>query len=380
MAAENWNNSRYRTSVAARLVERVYLMEKNRVSEEPSQLLPEMLNFTLHETLISECDNSIYGAIFEYSGHYYDNHRNIPSLRTPPRYVIAFRGTDLKPDTMFCDALQDLRIAFGRLHRGTRFSHAIHAIMNMVAKHKDTSIWLAGHSLGAGLALLAGKTMAMSGVNLESYIFNPPIMTFPMEQISNCRLIKGGIGFTASVIKASIAKIFKDLEEDDPSTSIASWTPNLYVNPRDLICAEYIGYFKNKKFMAKMKFLSKIERIASKYPIRSIFFGKDEPLHLLSSAYMTVNISESHGRRRACKPRNWLNKRIEAHRLHQWWDESINCLAKQKSCSLGLTSAAARLRQPFLRPPPPLLQPPPPLLQPPPPLLQSPPHYKKTVY
>jgi len=63
--------------------------------------------------------------------------------------------------------------------------------------------------------------------------------------------------------------------------------------------------------------LSEIERIAAKNPLRSLFVGKggtstptdlsNEPLHLLPSAFMTVNTS-------------WSQDRIKAHGLNQWWD------------------------------------------------------------
>lgn len=69
--------------------------------------------------------------------------------------------------------------------------------------------------------------------------------------------------------------------------------------------------------------LSEIERIANENPLRSLFVGtsssspspsyfSDGPLHLLPSAYMTVNMSESNNIRRA-------------HGLRQWWAISFNC-------------------------------------------------------
>jgi len=278
-----------------------------------------MNHFTLRETLI-DSDDSVYGAIFEYK--YYNHYQNIPGFKTHPRYVIAFRGTILKVDTLFRDLANNLRIIFDSLHQGTRFAHAMLAVHKMVAKYKDTSVWLTGHSLGAGLALLAGKTMAKSGFFLETYIFNPPVSSFPLEQVFNSRVIKGGIRIAGCLVKVGVAKILKNLEaqDDDSSTNIASWIPYLYVHPRDPICSEYIGYFRNKRFMSKFG-LGEIERIANENPLRSLFVGTSSssspsgffngPLHLLSSAYMTVNMSESDNIRRA-------------HGLRQWWDKSFN--------------------------------------------------------
>uniref|UniRef100_A0A1J3JPA8 GDSL esterase/lipase n=1 Tax=Noccaea caerulescens TaxID=107243 RepID=A0A1J3JPA8_NOCCA len=320
-----WNHPQYRTSVMSCLVQGVYSMEVDRQKNQlgPKAQAPpwwDMNHFTLLETLI-ESDDSIYGAIFEYK--YYNYYENIPSLRTPPRYVIAFRGTILKADTWFRDAANNLRIIFDSLHQGTRFAHAMFAIHKMVAKYNDASVWLTGHSLGAGLALLAGKTMARYGFFLETYIFNPPVSSFPLEQLFHSRVIKGAIRIAGCLVKAGVAKILKNLEvqDNDLSTNIASWTPYLYVNPRDPICSEYIGYFRNKRFMSKIG-LSEIERIANENPLRSLFvetssspspsYFSDGPLHLLPSAYMTVNFSESNNIRRA-------------HGLRQWWDQSFNC-------------------------------------------------------
>ncbi|KFK27704.1 hypothetical protein AALP_AA8G417600 [Arabis alpina] len=135
-------------------------------------------------------------------------------------------------------------------------------------------------------------------------------------------MLKGGIRLAGSLFKAGVAKIFKDLEgqEDYLAMNMVPWTPYLYVNPGDPICAEYIGYFKNKTFMSKIG-LSEFERIATKNPLRSLLVGKKgtsspsdfstEPLHLLPSAYMTVNKNVSHDRRKA-------------HGLDQWWDPSFN--------------------------------------------------------
>lgn len=169
----------------------------------------DMCYFTLLETLI-ESDGSIYGAIFEYK--YYNYYQSILGLRTTPRYVIAFRGTILEADTWFRDAANNLRILFDSLQQGTRFADAMLAIHKMVAKYNDASVWLTGHSLGAGLALLAGKTMARYGIFLETYIFNPPVSSFPLEQLFHSRVVKGAIRIAGCLVKAGVAKILKNLE------------------------------------------------------------------------------------------------------------------------------------------------------------------------
>lgn len=129
-------------------------------------------SFSLCQTLIDESDNSIFSAVFKYN--FYDDYQNTPHLGTPPQYVVAIRGTMLKPKTWASDMGLNIRCIFDDLQHGARFKHALKVIKWYVARYGNT-VWLAGHSLGAGLALLAGKTMAMSGFPLQAHIFNPPI-------------------------------------------------------------------------------------------------------------------------------------------------------------------------------------------------------------
>ncbi|XVF12667.1 hypothetical protein REPUB_Repub08aG0138700 [Reevesia pubescens] len=59
----------------------------------------------------------------------------------------------------------------------------------------------------------------------------------------------------------------------------------------------------------------KIERIATQNSIGSLLSGSvkrdSEPLHLLPSANLTINLSHSPDFKRA-------------HRIHQWWDPSFD--------------------------------------------------------
>ncbi|CAH8272072.1 unnamed protein product [Arabidopsis lyrata] len=163
-------------------------------------------NFTLveSETLYDARDGSIYGAVFQNV----INYENTPDSIVPPRYVIALRGT---APTMN-DVLHNIRVPFETLHHGDRSKHGIEEIRSFVAKHGNTAVWIAGHSLGAGLALLAGKNMAMSGLPVEAYIFNPPISLIPIEQYGYNHTLNCVYRFTRDIFKAGIAKVL-DLDE-----------------------------------------------------------------------------------------------------------------------------------------------------------------------
>lgn len=164
----------------------------------------ESFGFSLAKLLINEDDTSIYGAVFEYN-----NYQNKPHFGIPPRYVVAFRGTQLKSKTWLSDLKEDMRCWFNNLHKGSRFQQAIQAIETILEKHttETTSVWLAGHSLGAGVALMVGKTMTKRGFPLKTYAFNPPILSTPLEMLPDIDVVKGMFRFAESLFKGTVAAV-----------------------------------------------------------------------------------------------------------------------------------------------------------------------------
>ncbi|KAJ0243260.1 Fungal lipase-like domain-containing protein [Hirschfeldia incana] len=344
----DWTDSYHRTSVASSLVKGVYTLERDRQKKRiGSESLAEpwwnFFDFTLLEPLIDQNEGDcIYGAVFEYKP--YNLYQNTPDVKLPPRYVIAFRGTDLGAETRVGDLKLDLRCVFNTLHRSARLVHAIEVIKKfktMVVENREPAMWLAGHSLGAGLALVAGKSMVKDGTLLETHIFNPPISSIPLEHILRGKMLRGVCRIAGSVVKATLAMVLKDLhvQEDDPKT--ASWIPYLYVNTKDPICSEYIGYFRHKAVMS-MFGASKVEKIGSGSSLRRrLLVGKGgassssdlstEPIHLLTSANMTVN-------------RNKPTKSKKAHALHQWWEQDSALRANWEICCIRPNSEAKSVK------------------------------------
>lgn len=152
--------------------------------------------------------------------------------------------------------------------------------------------------------------MTKMGYNVEAYLFNPPFLSAPVEGIKSEKL-KQGIRFTSSVVKAGLAFAVKGRnlrhEQDDPFSSLSAWRPYLFVNPSDLICSGYIGYFEHRKKMEEIG-AGKIERMATQ--IGSLLSGKSEPLHPIPSAYLTINLPHSPDFK-------------HAHGIHQWWDNGF---------------------------------------------------------
>ncbi|XP_010538833.1 PREDICTED: GDSL esterase/lipase At4g10955 [Tarenaya hassleriana] len=335
LTAIDWANEHHRRSLAACLVQGIYIAERDRqLRREGSEALAppwsEFFNFRLIRHLVDDADFSIFGGIYEYRPPSSSSH-SIKSLELRPRYVIAFRGTLTKPDSVSRDIELDIHIIRNGLHRTTRFEIAIQAVRSMVAAavgNGSSGIWLAGHSLGAAMALLTGKTIAKTGIFLESFVFNPPFLSPPLERIKDKR-IKHGIRIAGSVITAGLALAAKATQNhhhhgqqhraaltgNDPFTALSEWLPRLYVNSNDHLSSEYVGYFEHRKKMEEIG-AGAIEKLATQHSLGGLLMnavtgGKnaamaEEPIHLIPSAIVTVNSSPSRDFK-------------EAHGIHRWW-------------------------------------------------------------
>ncbi|XP_059667227.1 GDSL esterase/lipase At4g10955-like [Cornus florida] len=316
LTAVNWKDPNHRRSVAASLVQGVYILERDRQQKRqgPQALARpwwDFFHFQLVRVLVDNADLSIFGAIYEFKFPASYCYGMAPN---PPRFVIAFRGTIPKPDTRSQDLKLDLQFICNRLQQSSRFQLAMQEVQNMAAVAGAANIWLAGHSLGSAIALLAGKKMVKTGCPIETYLFNSPFISAPIEQFKNHK-VKHGIRITSSVIKAGVAVALKGhqqrRQENDTFVVLSAWVPNLFVNPSDPICSEYIGYFQHREKMVKLG-AGEIERLATQNSIGSLFSsGKaSESLHLLPSANLTINLSSYEDFK-------------QAHGIHQWWRPNL---------------------------------------------------------
>ncbi|RYR10394.1 hypothetical protein Ahy_B05g078854 isoform G [Arachis hypogaea] len=317
------DNPNHRKSVAASLVQGVYVLEKDRQERrEGTDALASpwwvFFNFQLLHKLVDDVDSSIFGAIYEFKPpSTYCN----DTLHRSPSYVIAFRGTITKADSVSRDIELDMHFVRNGLHQTSRYEIAIQAVRNMIATVGDSGIWLAGHSLGSAVSLLCGKTMAKSGNFIESFLFNPPYVSAPIERIKD-KKVKHGLRIAGSVITAGLTLAVKAKQKkslsSDPFAAFSAWVPCLFVNPSDHICSEYIGYFEHRKKMEEIG-AGSIERLATQNSLGCLLmgaFGKEsEPLHLIPSASVTVNLTPSRDFK-------------EAHGIHQWWKPHLHLQSK----------------------------------------------------
>ncbi|KAL8537938.1 hypothetical protein ACS0TY_000038 [Phlomoides rotata] len=316
----DWNNSNHRRSIAASLVQGVYVLECDRLQNRQGHqaLAPSWwmcLDFKLEQVLIDTNDQSYFGAIYEFYPPYQLNYVG----QRPPQYVIAFRGKIVKSESRSEEYRTSLNCMINNLQESRGFQIGLESASQVVSRAGPGNVWLVGHSVGSSLALLIGRHMVKNMVaHLETYLFNPPFASPPIERIKNEK-VKLGLRLASSVITAGLAvaanggHVPKTGGGNDAFVTLSTWVPYLFVNQSDMICSEYIGYFEHREKMSSIG-AGKIAKIATKHSIGSIVSGaqgKDsEAVHLIPSAYLTINTNPSQSFK-------------EAHGIHQWWKPDL---------------------------------------------------------
>ncbi|KAF8700428.1 hypothetical protein HU200_034366 [Digitaria exilis] len=326
----------HRRCVAACIVNGIYIMESDEPSLAPAwwesfgfRLLGAPLTFKcecvlcLTKTkLFAHRPCPIYGAILEHSPP--PGSRRHPSA---PRYVVAFRGTlPRHPGDMHLN----LRILANKQHACGRFRDArdkVAMFLDSIAaaaaapNGRSGAVWLAGHSLGASIALDVGRTMMArknkQGWNLPAFLFNPPQVSLAPSMLPHTlrRVAKGVIYPTSYAAKAALGTTVLRTHERDMDTlfdTLAPWVPELYVHERDVICQGFIDYFEQRHKMLN-RWLRPVAEVAMKLSLRDMIIslstsgtetGEDQRVrpHLLPSARLWKNSSYH-----------------DAHGLEQWW-------------------------------------------------------------
>ncbi|KAI4334825.1 hypothetical protein L6164_013534 [Bauhinia variegata] len=325
----DWESPDHRRCVMASLVQGTKIIERDRQKGRlgPRALAPpwyESFHFQLYREIYDPDARCIFGAIYQ---HKY------PTSNSIPKYVIAFRGTLPKRETAVRDWLTDIQVILNNLQKTPRFQQAVEIIKEMIAVAGAANVWLAGYSLGAAIALLAGKEMAKMSDQphlLETYLFNPPFVSLSLEWIEDQEL-KQGINMARTFLRGVIAttksvvvNLMPNDDEngcsrqfDDPFAAISGWVPHLFVNKGDIICSGFIGYFQNRENMKQLG-MGGFEKLASQECIiRNVFSTrKIEPAHLLAAAKLNINASDP------------LTNLKSDHSLQQWWTANLICEAK----------------------------------------------------
>ncbi|KAM0900762.1 hypothetical protein ACQ4PT_020458 [Festuca glaucescens] len=270
-------------------------MEKNEALAPPWW---ESFGFSRNKKLKIDSTSTVtYGAIFEMTG---------PS-RCAPKYVVALRGTIRSCPQLMKDLMQDILVLFNNLEGSDRFNRTRSDVDHLTSNLGSGSVWLAGHSLGASMALGIGRDLMLDkGRNVPTILFNPPHVS-PAWLIN--KLLseehKTLLYTLSSKVKFGLAKILPPYDDrtKEEFQKLAPWVPELYVNPDDKICRGHIEYFVQWELVHARHPRSAETAARVSYRDMLFFFSNKSQPHLLPSARLWTSSTTKE----------------EAHKLRQWW-------------------------------------------------------------
>lgn len=271
----------------------------------------EPFNYKVKQFLHSPADGSIFGAVFVWSrvSALRSFHLHRPSIF--PSVVIAFRGTIFSPANIISDLRDDFNIILQQIKKVSRLDEAIRVTKQMAREYGAQHVCLAGHSLGASIALKVGRIMAEEGLNLDAHLFNPPF--FSLISVKDDKL-----GVLMHKIRESAAGHLARRRKDDAQaqatfTALHKWFPNLYINAYDPVSCNYLYYFKARQsFTAYSSIVNSVLYLLGRNP---------EPHHLLPSANLFINSTGA------------TEFKVN-HGLYQWWSEDTQLQAEQYSLNV----------------------------------------------
>ncbi|RLM86856.1 GDSL esterase/lipase [Panicum miliaceum] len=327
----DWGKEEHRRCVTACLVRGTYVMEHDRTTGQensPRSLAPEWwesFHFQRRRDYELEfacecvvCNTRrvfgargrwfIYGAVFEYAPPGGEPRRH-PSA---PSYIIAFRGTMPRYPTISRDMLNNLSVLLNKQHLCGRFRHAREKVGELLLSLSSIpgnggAVWLAGHSLGASIALEMGRDlMSRMGHNLPTFLFNPPHVSLAPAIGEQARRDVYTMGYIGKYLLGWVLPGHRD-HMDELFRKLSPWVPYLYVHPEDPICKGFIDYFEQRERIQE-ELLPRVAASGTTLSYRdmclSVLGMQKERPHLLPSAMVWKNRSR-HG---------------DGHGLWQWWE------------------------------------------------------------
>ncbi|CAK8538729.1 unnamed protein product [Lathyrus sativus] len=213
-----WKDANYKQRAIASLVQAVYLLELDRQENRTQDNSPASqfwipFNYKPTQILIDQRDGSIFGAIFEWDRFAAMSDFKLFKSIGAPRAVLALRGTLIRVPTVRRDFEDNFRfVAWESLKDSVRFKVAMDAVKSVSETYGSRNVYIAGHSLGAGLGLQLGKELAKERINVETHVFNPPAVSLAISL--------GNIGEMAEYVWNGIKDMLPSGTEAQVSNSV----------------------------------------------------------------------------------------------------------------------------------------------------------------
>lgn len=263
----------------------------------------------------------------------------------PPKYVVAIRGTILRRNEGkgidLKDVKPDLQILSETLHTTRDLYEPARRLIKAICTMQDggvNRVWIAGHSLGAMIAFMATRELALQNSTplvLHPHLFNLPYSSLFGIASSVCRDISKTLDrgmekvFTqgipkldkarelvTSIVRESIyiiaeavdSEYNESMREESAKLKERKYFPYLYLNPNDLICRKYIAHFG-----------------VSEDPGQSTgeLPAVEARAHSLSSSVLRCLGVDAKALNRVTHARviinHWGKGPKQAHKLHQWF-------------------------------------------------------------
>jgi hypothetical protein len=157
----------------------------------------------------------------------------------------------LRYPTISRDMLNNLSVLLNKQHLCGRFRHAREKVGELLLSLSSIpgnggAVWLAGHSLGASIALEVGRDlMSRMGRNLPTFLFNPPHVSLAPAIGEEARRDVYTMGYIGKYLLGWVLRGHRD-HMDELFRKLSPWVPNLYVHPEDPICKGFIDYFEQR--------------------------------------------------------------------------------------------------------------------------------------
>lgn len=332
MSPGNWASEEYCRSVAASLVKAVYVLEMERGSGHVNK---EMIaqgslasgwwvpfNFVLAQRISDDRrgDGYIFGAVFEYRPEL----ANVERHPSAPTHVVAVRGTIINGIRNARDLYDDMRVIFNdfsKMRRNHRTQQTAENVLSFREHLRHGRVWLAGHSLGATCAMLAGKSVARErGLCVPTFLFNPPhvsLLPGVITLVPDKAKAIGGIT-RARKAKVKVASLLRPGHRERIAQKfqpLVPWAPNMYLHDGDPISNGFVLDFEQRQAMAAAAGNGggagshADASLGALTSIREMVCNKFDLQHLLPSAKMWINSGDA------------AAGSGSAHSLQQWWQQ-----------------------------------------------------------